>query len=543
MNPFTKTFLFPFILLFFFAGCRTDIKPLRHRLIYNSDGTDALGNFLFDQRPLSINDMNAYVDKIAATRVTTFMMCSGSDFMYYRSNYGRVLGDDLNGKLKLGSDTLLNRYLFQYYRNHLNLEKEGTDIIDASLRRAKEKGMEAFITYRMNDLHFNDTALHCPVVYPDYWAAHPEFWMNEDIGWNSSRSLDFSINEVREHKLNIISEQLEKYGDLLDGYDLDFMRFIVYFRLNEGEKNAPLMTDLVRSVRVRLNEISAKLGKKILLSARVPPDLDFCLKKGLDVKEWVRLGLIDFVSIGIHWIGNPAMPVEKFKKGLGESTIPVYASIDDGGYKPRELYSHGMYRGMSSHILAQGGDGIYLFNYFFGKLYYGQSFHEEGDYIRRIRTPELLNELGTLETLRKRNKIYCLDDGGSAAYGYKPETPLPLKVIHEATSKATIYVGDDVKRDTPEESILFLRTDKPASFDLFVNEMKIEIQKPENINLFNRANNLKKEEKVFAFILPSSCLKKGENEVVIHSLNNEIFMVIRLEIALKYGDVQTNGYF
>jgi succinate dehydrogenase flavin-adding protein (antitoxin of CptAB toxin-antitoxin module) len=543
MTPFFKTFLYPFLLLSLLTGCRQEAEPIRHRLIYNSDGTDALGNFLFDRRPLSKDDMNAYVDKIAGTQVTTFMMCSGSDFMYYRSDFGRVLGDDLDGKLKFGNDTLLNRYLTDYYRNHLNLEKEGTDIIDASLRRAKENGMEAFISFRMNDLHFNDTSLHCPVVYPEFWAAHPEYWMNEDIGWNSARALDFSIKEVRDHKLNIITEQLEKYGDLLDGYDLDFMRFIVYFKMNEGEKNAPLMTELVRMVRSRINKISAKKGKKILLSVRVPTDLDFCLKKGLDVKEWVRLGLIDFVSIGIHWIGNPAMPVAKFKRGLGESSIPVYASIDDGGYNPRELYSHGMYRGMSSHILSQGGEGIYLFNYFFGKNYYGQLYRENCDFVCSVRTTDLLNELGTLETLRKRNKIYSLDDGGSAAYGYMPETPLPLDVLPETRKKATIFVGDNVHKDSPQEIILFLRTDEPAAFDILVNEVKIEIQKPDYVTLFNRTNNLQKNEKVYAFILPASCLKQGDNEILIHSFHPEAFIVKRIEVALKYGDVKTHGYF
>jgi len=69
-------------------------------------------------------------------------MCSGSDFTYYRSKYGRVLCDDRNGILNCGSDTANYKYLVSYYRNHLNLEKEGADIVDTCLRRAKEKKME-----------------------------------------------------------------------------------------------------------------------------------------------------------------------------------------------------------------------------------------------------------------------------------------------------------------------------------------------------------------------------------------------------------------
>ena len=104
------------------------------------------------------------------------MMCSGSDFFYVRSKYGHVMGDDLNGTLDCGCDTAQYNSFRKYYRNHLNLEKEGTDLVAYTLKRAKEKGMEAFITYRVNDLHFNDTTTHCPIWYTDFWIQHPEYW-------------------------------------------------------------------------------------------------------------------------------------------------------------------------------------------------------------------------------------------------------------------------------------------------------------------------------------------------------------------------------
>ena len=526
--------------------CNSKEQSNSHRLIFNCDGTDLLGNYIFKRRPLTLADVNAYIDAYAGTQVTTFMICSGSDYTIYRSKYARIFGDDRNETLDCGPDTAAYKDYISFYRNHLNLEKEGTDLISASLRRAKEKGMEAFITYRMNDLHFNDTTSRCPVEYTDFWFTHPQFWMNENIGWKSAGALDFFYQEVRDQKWNLINEQLDKYANQLDGYDLDFMRFIVYFKSADGIKNAPLMTELVKKIKAKVDELSAKRGRKILLSVRVPTDLDFCLKKGLDVKEWIRLGLLDFVTIGIHWIGNPAMPVAKFKAALGKPSIPVYATIDDGGYGARQPYSHGMYRGMASHILAQGGEGIYLFNYFFGEyrsVYNGQLHLREGGYVCNRIMPELLQELGSLETLRKRNKIYFLDDGGSAAYGYKPETPLPLSISPEADSAANIFIGDNTKTDTPEEAVLFLRSDKPALSETFVNGVKVETQKPSYVSLFDRAQNLQNNEKVFALLLPAACLKQGDNKVRIHSLSKDTFTIKRLEIMLKFGDVKTHGYF
>ena len=71
-----------------------------------------------------------------------------------------------------------------------------------------------------------------------------------------------------------------------------------------------------------------------------------------------------------------------------------------GGYRPREFWSHGMHRGMCSHILSQGADGIYLFNYYFGTLnteHDGKLYLEDGGQVCRVMMPELLQELGSLE--------------------------------------------------------------------------------------------------------------------------------------------------
>ena len=54
---------------------------------------------------------------------------------------------------------------------------------------------------------------------------------------------------------------------------------------------------------------------------------------------------------------------------------------------------------------------------------------------------------------------------------------------------------------------------------------------------------LEKEEKEYAFILPDEVLKQGYNRIGFQSEDNDTFTVKRVEIALKYGDVETHGYF
>lgn len=525
----------------------------RHRLIHNNDGSDALLNRWFGGTPVHKADIDRYVDMVAETpkgktQVTTFMMCTGSDFIYYPgSKYGRYFGDDLNGTLPYADSA--TKQLWQLAGQGVrNLQVEGTDVIKASLERAKMHGMEAFISFRMNDLHFADTASGNRATFPDFWFEHPEYWTHDTTqGWHSGQAFDFSYPEVRQHKLNIIKEQLERY-DMIDGYELDFMRFIVLFKTGEGREKAPLITEMVREIKHTIDSLSAVRGHKILLAVRVPVTVEGALDKGLDVKQWADEGLIDFVTIGVHWRGDTGIPVAKFRKEFGHNEIPLYASIDDGGYLPREFYSDGMYRGMASHILGEGADGVYLFNYYFGDLYNRQQNNlpllEEGGLVRRTRTPELLNEIGSLATLQGRNKIYCMSDGVTDAYRALGAAQLPVAVSSGRATYLTVQIADSLKSYTPEEMILFLRTDRPANINLEVNGTKITEQKPEYVHLYDRDRGMRPENRMYAYILPAGSLHQGENTIrmVDETLDN-YFVVERVEMALKFGDVKTHGYF
>ena len=530
-----------FCWLAIFAGCNRSFDPVsvKHRLIHNNDGTEILGNNWFGKRPLTLADVNQYVDMVANSQVTTYMICSGSDFFYYRSKYGKLMGDDKEGHLDCGKDTALYNVLRRINQNALLMEKEGTDIVEATLKRAKEKSLEAFITYRMNDLHFADTSAGCPLQYGAFWKENPQYWTNDTTlsGWNARNALDFAHPEVREYKLNIIKEQFEKYGALIDGYELDFMRFIVYFKKDQAEKNASLITEMVQAAK----NIADSVGnKKILLTARIPATISDCKKKGLDVQEWVKLGLIDFLTMGVHWRGEPAMPVAEFKNQLGFE-IPVYATLDDGTYNPREAYSHGMYRGMASHAMAQGAGGIYLFNYFLtGYNEANQKLQpKEGTLVCRTIAPELLQELGSLETLRKRNKIYALSDGASS-YELTPNSPLPLLI--QQNTEAGIFIGDDVNADEPQEVILFIRTNKKDSFSVSINGSALQQINADYPRLYDKLTGIKEPQHVTAFIVPANVVIQGNNKIVFSASANELILQ-RVELALKYGSVEECGYF
>ncbi len=535
-------------------GCTSSPQahPSRHRLIHNNDGSDALLNHWFGGGPVHKADIDRYVDLVAETpegrtQVTTFMICSGGDFTYYPSRYGRCFGDDRGGTMPYADSTVKKVWQLGG-AGILNLEAEGTDLIRASLERAKMHGLEAFITFRVNDLHFADSSSGNPATFPDFWREHPEYWTGDSTqGWHSAQALDFSYPEVRQHKLNLIREQLDRY-ELIDGYELDFMRFIVLFKSGEGRGKAPLMTDLVRQVKQSIDSLSHLRGRKILLAVRLPVTVEGSLEKGLDVRRWVDEGLVDFITIGVHWRGNTAIPVAAFRRDLGHEEIPLYVTIDDGGYLPREFYSDGLYRGMASQILGEGADGIYLFNYYFGELgdreRAGIPLVEEGGWVRRVRTPELLHELGSLETLAGRNKIYSLSDGLNDSYGVTAPAPLPAAVSSGRESTLPLFIADDLQKTPPQELILFLRTDRQADFRLTVNGIEVGEMKPDYVKQYGRDCGMTGEDQSYACILPEGSIHQGENTItLVDRTPDHYFVLQRVELALHYGDVATNGYF
>lgn len=522
----------------------------KFRIIHNNDGADILSDRWFDNKPVTKARIEEHVDMVVdnAPNVTTYMMCSGNDLVFYKSKYVRTFADDKNGTLDCDPQLRSKEGWNHYFQGIKNLEAEETDVIDASLRQAKKKGLETFITYRMNDLHATDTTTHCRIDYSDFWYEHPEFWLKDSVqGWHSFGALDYAHKEVREHKLNLVIEQLEKYYEIIDGFELDFMRFIVYFKTGEGRKNAPLITEMVKAIKQKTDSLSKIKGDKILLTVRVPITIEGAMEKGLDVRKWVKENYIDFITIGAHWQGETATPIAKFKEDLGYKHIPVYGTIDDGGYQPREFYTDGMFRGLASHILAQGGDGLYFFNYSYGA--YNANNHQlklsESKQANRLITPKLLAELGPLESLKNRNKIYCASDGVTDSYRVQQVADLPLAIGTARKGVARIYIGDNVTEMPAKESILFIRTDRPAKFDLEVNGISVTNSQPEYPLYFDRTRGLVNTDQVYAFVLPTNCLKQGYNEVSLISMENQpsFFVIKRLEVALKYGDVSTHGYF
>ena len=377
--------------------------PHQKRFIYNSDG----GN-IFDDKvpPMAPADVYPYVDEVVGTGVTTFFICPNFGMeMIYPSKVADMIGSHATPEQnKLIEEQAISKEdsSGRAITNLRGLVDAGHDPFGLIVDRAQAKGFETFVTFRLNEIH--DVQNPDSLIVSRFWRDHPAWRVGqhgdeitplfkEIIGGKPEHrvnpivaswfpgALNFAVPQVRARRLAELRECCERFP--VEGLDLDFQRFPIYFPQDKGRENIETMTAWMREVRAMTREVGKKRGRPVLLSARVLAKPEQNLGIGLDPFAWAKEGLIDFVVVS-HYLRNDfALPIAEFRKRI--PNIPIYASIEV------EKNADG-FRRIAKQLYADGVDGIMLFNFF--------TWRESG------REPqfELLNELGDPAKIRLENE-------------------------------------------------------------------------------------------------------------------------------------------
>jgi hypothetical protein len=234
----------------------------------------------------------------------------------------------------------------------------------------------------MNDAHF----VADPYDYPltgKFWLDHTDLTIKESplsFKDNYSNLLDFSHAQVRDFRMAVIDEVIERNSGHMDGFELDFTRTHIFFPKGKADAGAPLMTAFVRQVRRKLDALAKQQGRPMHLFVRIPPSEESCKFAGLDVPVWIKEGLVNLVSPGQIMTLAQDMPIQNITKLAHEYGVQMYPSL-----YPRTSYrvpldpsaaDLGMKAEMNrdvrvSEALAaaanyrnMGVDGFYLFNYY-----------------------------------------------------------------------------------------------------------------------------------------------------------------------------------
>jgi hypothetical protein len=160
---------------------------------------------------------------------------------------------------------------------------------------------------------------------------------------------------------------------------LDFDRQPNVFKPGEAGKNAPLITEILRRTRSALDARGQKLGRKLFLSVRVAPSLDYDREHGFDVSTWIEEHIVDIVIVGEPGGWNYRLPIEDFR-ALAQGTECKILAQNLCAYKAdrgrsatvlfgeRSYYSTEQFRATAALHWMAGADGQFIWNQHFLKF-------------------------------------------------------------------------------------------------------------------------------------------------------------------------------
>ena len=309
-------------------------------------------------------------------------------------------------------------YDAQYKPQSLISKAYGIDPYEVWFRRTRERGLEAWMSVRMNDSHCPDE--DTVFLRSDFfYEARSKGWMiGERYGYRRN-CFDYAVPEVRRKMLDYIEEQLERYD--VDALELDFLREPTCFDYQNCPDKAEIMNDFVRKVKALADAASLKRGHEIRLTARLMRDIEQNLVYGFDAKTWVEEGLVSHINVSPRWAScDSDMPIAAWKSrfpdariSAGIETLVLRANKD--AHAAADVVN-----GLAATYISQGADYIYLYNYFINPR------KPESPYTRR--TLDIIARCGMADTVFSSPRRHIVMYQDIAPSGYKPYRPLPLKV-------------------------------------------------------------------------------------------------------------------
>ena len=403
------------------------VTPTRttRRTLYNMDGTD----LFFYNDTISPAELCNRVDEVADAGVTTYLFSPNpGQNMGYPSNVCAMFRytppDSTRGSVQMSrSDSIFARI----GGNLAHLVKLGYDPTGVVVNRARLRGLETFLTFRMNELH--DVDVPGSPLLSEFWKKHPEYRVGGYEGWGAM-ALNYAKPEVRDYYFALLEEVCTRYD--IDGLELDFMRFPYYFPSTVKMKEyAGMMTKFIRRVRTMTDARGKERGRPLLLTARVPSTLKGCEYVGLDPAAWTRERLIDFLTVSPFLSTEVDIPVKEFKTAC--PGIPVYASIE---YTLADRpMTREITRAAAATLFAAGADGIYSFNHFCQR----ESGPEDFDVFAEINRPE---------TLQRKTKIYAASAARYPVPNVSMPSQFPLWVEPDRPGEIVLRASEPVRPET-----------------------------------------------------------------------------------------------
>ena len=360
-------------------------REQRGRVIYNLDCSEFfVGTF----GPVLPETIDTFVDAHATAGITDLFINVNAQRTNYRSDvwesywdgYDPTAGDDQPFFSGIDPKRMFETGLPKSVRA---LHKQGCDYPRQMIDRARHHKLGAWISLRMNDSHYPTQPDH--PFHSTFWQSHPQWHL-------SNKGLDYEQAEVREHYLKLIREICSRYD--LDGIELDFLRFWLYFRPGREHEGGKLMANFLEQSRAATRKAEKRLGHPVQLAVRVPGVPWIARRHGLDAVAWAKAGLVDLIVAGSFWpSSNSDIPVETWKGLLIGTDVDIAVHLEDGinsGASGRRTMTHEEMRGVLTSALHRGADAVYFFNLFTGPYHRWPREHHD----------QLITDAGSYAALR-----------------------------------------------------------------------------------------------------------------------------------------------
>ena len=406
------------------------------RIIYNDDTC----SLRYIDAPHTLDKLVSAHGYLKNTQVDWIMWCITDDLAY--SYYSKQIDNyfDLIDKLDPAESVGRTKHEDLMY----NLYQQGIDYVPHLIERFHQQNQGFFASFRMNDCHHKSNP-QGPLA-SEFWkkSQHMRLWDVEDAASYYNAALDYSYKEVRDRRFVSIKEVVEWYD--VDGVELDFKRNNFTFPKGTGWQQRRLLTGLYRRVRRLLDRVGKTRGRKLKLITKIPAGEERRRACGMDVEAWLKQGLVDVIVISDHandlnldfvdirdlthkhgglFYNSLEADLQLSNRGRSNIWLPrtVTPPMHNDGVQDRSMTLVTRDRAYAQNCLAQGADGVYLFN--FPCILFEQ---KPGSAEFRLLTDQLLNELGSRKTLRGLAKEYC----------YWSELPLYVESLRPAEHCQTV---------------------------------------------------------------------------------------------------------
>ena len=278
-------------------------------------------------------------------------------------------------KERKGSDKSEPKPMPKWIARLKAFHEQGVDPYRIWMACAREHGVKTWISMRMNDVHCVEE--HDRWMCSELWFARPDL-RREPSGnirkWHgdSDGPFDYAKQEAFDFHLAYLQELVDRYGDVADGIECDWIRFPHHLPLGHEREHAAVLTAFMRKVRAIADARAQRNGRQFVVAVRVASSVDAAMGLGTDAIVWAREGLVDVVTpCNFFNVINFNASWSDWKRLLGEANAKVVllAGMDDGierrGLWKRESVNAEEAAGYFARAFEAGvTDGVNLFNYF-----------------------------------------------------------------------------------------------------------------------------------------------------------------------------------